>query len=129
MADFSRARVGDKCWSIQLGECEIRSITQNYEYAIVVGCAGDCREYTLNGRFCKNDAAPSLFHSKPEFTDPPPAKRMKKVKGWAPVKKNINSSTQYYIGTFLCSSEYEAKLRHPEYIAIVPIEFEVEDDD
>ena len=80
--DFSKARVGDRVWTIQNGWTEIEETNRDSPYQIKAGG----NTYTIDGKLRHNDSMPSLYWSKPEITggDTPP-KRTKKVKVWARV--------------------------------------------
>ena len=61
---FSKVKVGDKLWSIQLGECVVEKINSN-AYPITMSNETDSLEYTEDGRLYEYDAYPSLFFSRP----------------------------------------------------------------
>lgn len=58
--------VGQKVWSIQLGDCEVLEIITDTQYPIVCQDRnGNMQEYKLNGNFDNEDFHPSLFESNP----------------------------------------------------------------
>lgn len=69
MPDFSKSRPGDPCWSIEAGDTYIKRVdlTSGYPIQTEVGYV-----YTMDGKRLPDNVAPSLFHSRPEWTDPPP---------------------------------------------------------
>src|SRR5574343_1436459 len=74
---FDTVRVGDKIWTVQLGDAKIVVLgDKNFKAQ-----GRDSAEwYYYNGRCNPFDAAPSAFWSRPVFEEPPPPKRMKKVR-------------------------------------------------
>ena len=76
--DFSKCKVGDKLWSIQLGDCEILSVTNTeLQYPILV--CGESRRrctYTRAGMFYQDDINQSLFFSNPNIIAPPEPPRL-----------------------------------------------------
>lgn len=74
-------KVGDKVWSVQLGECEVKVIDGEYKY--LVGCMNDegsIGYYTLDGKHHYTDKNPSLFHEKPDCFK---RKVKKSIERWA----------------------------------------------
>lgn len=66
--DFSKCKVGQKLWSIQLGECEVISpMNQTIE---CINNEGEKRVYWHSGSFHRKDYHTSLFWSKPEIITP-----------------------------------------------------------
>lgn len=64
--DFSNKKVGDKMWSIQLGECKVIDINLSCEYPIICrNSDGIKSSYALDGYHWKTNAYPSLFESNP----------------------------------------------------------------
>lgn len=68
LIDYSKLNVGDKLWSIQLGDCTMRGIGLNAQLGRMIVC--DNAEglevcYTEEGFHSKKDAFPSLFTSNP----------------------------------------------------------------
>lgn len=58
--------VGQKCWSIQLGDCEVVEYYGNTEYPYLLRCTkGRQSLYHESFKHNKNDAYPSLFESNP----------------------------------------------------------------
>ena len=59
-------QVGQKVWSIQLGECVMEIIYDNFTYPIICrNIEGKSCSYTSDGYMTENDAYPSLFESNP----------------------------------------------------------------
>lgn len=69
MAKFSNAKVGDKLWSIQLGDCEVTRISVAL---IECGNGNDVSTYTLEGKYFGSDLYPSLYWSNPNIVDESP---------------------------------------------------------
>lgn len=79
--DFSKARVGDKLWSIPLGDCEVFKILENKTYPIsVVNRDGAQESYDYLGKRITEDSNQSLFWSNPNIIAPEKPARMKEVK-------------------------------------------------
>tara|TARA_R110000850_G_scaffold24887_7_gene72400 strand:+ start:2692 stop:3024 length:333 start_codon:yes stop_codon:yes gene_type:complete len=73
--DFSRCKVGDKLWSIQLGDCEVVGWDSNINLlARQMGGADNKLYYRLNGFRSMTDHAQSLFFSNPNIVAPEPEK-------------------------------------------------------
>lgn len=81
--DFSTAKVGDKLWSIQLGECYVKSIIK-YQICSESQDKTIWYYYDLNGTFNVDDKFPSLFWSNPNIQIPerPKRKVIKTVEKW-----------------------------------------------
>lgn len=63
---FTKCKVGDKLWSIQLGECEVERINESYIYVKMIKNINRVHCYTINhGRYNDNDEYSSLFLQKP----------------------------------------------------------------
>lgn len=74
---FSEAQVGDDCWTIQLGDCEITDTRAGNTYPIGMhNSSGQRCTYTLRGYAHESNAHQSAFWAKPEFVMPPAPKRM-----------------------------------------------------
>ena len=68
--------VGQKVWSIQLGECEVEGIDYNLIFPVICrNNQGKSCTYTSGGYITKTDAYPSIFESNPfvATTQLPPA--------------------------------------------------------
>ena len=66
MIEFKDVKVGDKLWSIQLGECEVVE-----KMSAVLSCKahdGNTGQYFYDGTIELSDKARSLYWSKPEIT-------------------------------------------------------------
>ena len=87
--DFSDVKVGDKLWSVRLGECEVVEIDPCCGYTGILcrNLGGYTEEYYPNGNYFSDDAVPSLYWSRPEIIAPPRPKRKvtKTVEAWANV--------------------------------------------
>lgn len=73
--DCSKLKVGDKLWSIQLGDCKMigRGINAKLERRIVCeNINGSEVYYTFTGYQTEKDAFPSLFTSNPFSDNPEP---------------------------------------------------------
>lgn len=86
--DFSKAQVGDKMWSIDMGECEVIEIrpSRSTPYIIRIrNTKGESNSYTVNGLRMSNDNFPSLFWKKPYevYPESPKRKVVKTVEVWA----------------------------------------------
>ena len=88
-SDFSGVKVGDKLWSVQLGECEVIGIGYSCGNRFIkcVGDKGVMAGYDCDGRRSTHDVNQSLFWSRPENIAPPRPKRkvVKTVEAWAVV--------------------------------------------
>lgn len=85
---FQNVKVGDKLWSIQLGECKVKAISTDDAYPIACKNEnGISLFYTIDGFFSTSDALPSLYHSKPEIIEP-----KRKVTKTVDVWVNIDST-------------------------------------
>ena len=87
-SDFSGVKVGDKLWSVQLGECEVSLVDDDNTF--YCENADDGSWFNLNGKCISNDDHghhQSLFWSRPEIIAPPRPKRkmVKTVEAWANV--------------------------------------------
>jgi hypothetical protein len=123
MPNFSNARVGDKVYSLEWGECEIIKIKDD-SYPIVVGVDGEVVEtYTIKGFRLENHTLPSLFWSKPAISDPPPPRRMVKKTLWVGVGNLL--SPGFYDTSTACEDrdKLETFYKH----GIHPIEIDVEE--
>ena len=71
--DFSKRKIGDKLWSIQLGDCVVSAIFQSGQpYPIKVANEnGVIKGYTFKGLYEINDYHQSLFFSNPNIIAPP----------------------------------------------------------
>ena len=111
MPDFYKARVGDTGWSFHLGDFEITKILDVGFRASSATCSHNTETYDFDGRWRKADRFPTAFHSKPEWTDPPPPKRMKKIvlRRWIGIRW-ANEFLDIY-RTYTLSNEPEDKCR------------------
>jgi hypothetical protein len=125
MPDFSKARIGDKCYQLKWGECEITNISSDGKMVKVKGGRAIGWIY-IDGREWEDDANPLLYHSRPTISDPPPPKRMVKKTVWqnwhhcgndiyptGPIYHNLEEAEtcanliSRYIGTYSTTLEYE----------------------
>ena len=71
---FQNVKVGDKLWSIQLGDCVVIRISRYGDTTERIDCVDLNREirrsYTFDGRCHTAEKMPSLFFSKPEIIEP-----------------------------------------------------------
>ena len=73
---FSNVKVGDKLWSIQLGECVVADIYEADGCLIKVENMSVGKEiYREDGKLCRRDLFQSLFFSKPFDELPLPPKQ------------------------------------------------------
>lgn len=92
---FRDAKVGDKCWTIQLGDATIIGINRNSSYPIRAGNEyGVSEDYTFCGKLWVKNIHPSAFWSNPNIQPPPrPKRKVKKVvEGW------VNVYPDYVVG-------------------------------
>jgi hypothetical protein len=110
MPDFSKARVGDKCYHLRWGECTIQYVScdKNQEMVRVNG-----RWFTFKGFETEEDLLPMLYHSRPVISDPPPPKRRVKKTMWGNFYPSLEP-TQLSTG-LLYSTEAEAKENAGQY--------------
>jgi len=87
MPNFSKARVGDRVFcafgpDVKIGETNATILEiDRKDYPIGIQTdRGDYYQFTNDGLYFTGSSMPSLFWSKPEYTDPPMPKR--KVKKW-----------------------------------------------
>lgn len=68
--EYSKLKVGDKLWSIQLGQCKVVSIkpVETHTFPVICGMRAETTSYTDDGKLGRADAFPSLFTSNP-FAD------------------------------------------------------------
>ncbi len=91
ICDFSNAKVGDKVWSIQCGDCVISKIRDGMFPIITTGDSTiEFLWYTINGNFRPTDKYPSLYWNNPNIIAPPaPMKNVKKIiEGWLNIYEN-----------------------------------------
>lgn len=72
--DFSKRRVGDKLWSIQLGDCIVSELTLSE--ICVISDNGIYEYYYFDGKFSSADKYQSLFFSNPNIIAPPEPPRL-----------------------------------------------------
>jgi hypothetical protein len=102
--DFSSVKVGDKLWSVQLGECDVVVVKAGTWNSIVCrNGEGNSEPYHQDGRYWSEDAAPSLYWSRPEITAPPKPKRM--------VRKEVEAWVNVYDGMHIVDSSMMFKTR------------------
>ena len=65
----TKFKIGQKVWSIQLGDCEVREINAGGDYPIKCKTKDDYHYYDLDGKFSGDDASPSLFSSNSFFEE------------------------------------------------------------
>lgn len=99
MPDFSKARVGDRVYSMKHGWGTIVAIKNNVDHPIKVHLDDEDRvpvSCTFEGKHYSMDESPTFFWSKPEISDPPAPKRMvkRKVEGWVNLYRDGQVSYQ-----------------------------------
>ena len=113
-------KVGDRVWTIQLGEVTVVDIVDSYPYRILVGAMRD--RYTANGKYWETDVSPSLFWSDPHIvspTKPEPRKyqwlyRMKGDKEWSLSIRYYGSAEEFHDNYLLSPFDaYEFKRFDP----------------
>jgi len=70
LIDFDSLKVGEKAWSIELGDCEVVLISSYGVYPVEVASLKNKdrrHKYTKDGFRCCTDFFPSLFKEKPDF--------------------------------------------------------------
>lgn len=88
--DFSKRRVGDKLWSIQLGDCIVSELTLSE--ICVISDNGIYEYYYFDGKFSSADKYQSLFFSNPNIIAPPEPPRLPDYKPgqWIAVWENFS---------------------------------------
>ena len=83
MSYFDGIKVGDKIWTIQDGEVEVREIEKGSALPIITTGL----RYTMEGRFLVGDKHQSAFWSDPHIVAPPKPKRMVKkvIERWVAI--------------------------------------------
>ena len=71
--DFSKCKVGDKLWCIQLGECTVDEIS---DHLVTVYSNGALSSFFLNGFALAHDVHQSLFFAAPHIIAPPEPVRL-----------------------------------------------------
>jgi hypothetical protein len=128
MPDFSKSKVGDKCFHHTQGEVIIDEVREDC-VRVVIGHV-TTEFFTFTGRVEETDELPTLYHSRPEITDPSPPKRLVKKTLWQnwyhrildnddrtwtgggiwndkTIGERIANGDKWYIGTFSTEIEYE----------------------
>lgn len=120
---FRDVKVGDKCWTIQLGDAEIMEINTGDAYPLSIGNVKKTFDYDLDGKLWKDDKVPSAFWSTPNIIPPPRPKRK--------VKKVIEGWINIYPGDVMYSSKEKAgEMRDDTHLGepfFVHHEYEVEE--
>lgn len=95
--DFSKRKIGDKLWSIQPGDCEVRHIGLD---KIIVSSGIWNASYLLNGNLHYEDRFQSLFFSNPNIIAPPEPPRLPDYKPgqWIAVWNNASPVISKYCG-------------------------------
>ena len=71
--DFSKCKVGDKLWCIQLGECTVDEMS---DHLVRVYSNGAFITFFLNGFASAHDVHQSLFFAEPHIIAPPEPVRL-----------------------------------------------------
>jgi len=129
---FEDARVGDKCWSIQLGDCvitRVESLKKTFPIYVETLNGNLLTEtYTLEGFVSTKNVFPSLFWSKPVFEVPQKPKRMVKkvLHGWVNIYPNDIVKFTHCI---YATKENASRGARPDVITCIEInqEYEVEE--
>lgn len=102
--DLSNLKVGDKCWSIQLGECEVRS---RWESGTVIceNALGYEQTYNPDGKQGTAEYAPSLFRTKPD---------------WAKTKVKVKKKIEQQVRILLDKQNELREVRWGDYPEAVP---------
>lgn len=77
--DFSKCKIGDHLWSIQLGECEVTRIDGGYVMVRNFLSEKCAHAYEQDGRRNISHAHQSLFFSNPNIVAPPPPPPERKI--------------------------------------------------
>ena len=123
-SDFSGVKVGDKLWSVQLGECEVTHAPQTDKDRIIccpMYCCHDSLCYSQDGKLMDNHPVQSLFWSRPEIIAPPKPKR--KVINSVSTGGNVRGIRDIRA---LCDFAFKSCNGKPIY-ANVNVEYEVEE--
>lgn len=83
--DFSKARVGDRCWDMFYGDVTITEIDRTFHTMTLSLSNNSLIRRQVNGKIDFSDEMPSLYWSRPIFDVPPPPKRTKRVMVWVGV--------------------------------------------
>lgn len=81
--DFSKARPGDVLWSDMFGDVTYGLQERRSDGVLMVYCrtaAGRVNSWLANGDYAEDAATNDLHWSRPVFEEPPPPKRMKKIR-------------------------------------------------
>lgn len=124
--DFSKCKIGDKLWSIQLGDCKIvHRDLPNQTYPISVeGNSRGCM-YTKDGKFELTDKHQSLFFSNPNIIAPPEPPRMPDYKPgqwiavWDKLPPNIRKFLRFVNGnSAICETHTRHEIFWPNHCTI-----------
>ena len=72
--DFSKCRVGDKLWCIQIGDCEVSKLTHRKIFVVSDDRSHAC--FFFDGKFEFMDKFQSLYFSNPNIIAPPESPRL-----------------------------------------------------
>ncbi len=73
MPDFSKSKIGDAAWSVQLGDCTIKDILPHNRFPIFLVNSTGSQNYQRDGRATYDVAAvPSAYHAEPIIIEQPP---------------------------------------------------------
>ena len=123
--DFSKCRVGDKLWSIQLGDCTVTS-NQDTSYPIEIkNSSGFALIYTQFGKYNHSDMHQSLFFSNPNIIAPPEPPRLPDYKPgqWIAVWDTLLPSIRKFIhfesgNKAICETQTRHKIFWPNYCTL-----------
>lgn len=131
MSDFSKARVGDKVYSLLNGLGTVVSVNGGVKYPIQVEFVSVTHAYTFDGLLTKDHVTPDLYWSKPEIIEPPAPKRMKTVETerWFLVGANPHFSEGVRWTQCMCKPRLEDIPLGFKCIGPIVAEIEVPDED
>lgn len=128
LSDFSKAKVGNTCFDIEIGEAKIFAMgLGQYQYMTIQNEKGIMAFRTIHGKKFHDDALSTTYWKKPEFEVPEMPKRMIKLKKWIGVYKQSNEEIIYSTSHFMYETEEDAKRYCAGTDKHIPIEFEVEE--
>lgn len=80
--DFSKAKVGDKVWSLAYGEGVITDITICGKFPVVIQfqALDHLEDYTIDGKLYEEDVYPTLYRTQPTVTAPEPKDKVSVIK-------------------------------------------------
>lgn len=121
LIDFDTLKVGDKVWSIQEGDTEIKQLNSSPLHLPI--CTANNTEYKKDGCFNTNDKFPSLFKSNPfeSINEYPKVMEVSDDKDFknSEIRVVFTHKNGYYIAwigaTTIEESEYKTSTSHWKY--------------